>query len=129
MSDLPESFYVLQKKAESDLRTVEVLFAEDDHRLYETIAFHCQQAVEKWLKVFLIKNDKDFPRTHDLSLLISLAEEFSTDFEKYYFFDRWFGEHAVVSRYEEGSELTHELVRDFIQKVIEFRDFVLQKIK
>ena len=35
-----------------------------------TICFHAQQAVEKYLKAFLIFNDIDFPRTHDVDYLL-----------------------------------------------------------
>ena len=35
-----------------------------------TICFHAQQAVEKYLKTFLIFHDVDFPRTHDVDFLL-----------------------------------------------------------
>jgi HEPN domain-containing protein len=35
-----------------------------------TICFHAQQAVEKYLKAFLIFHDVDFPRTHDVDFLL-----------------------------------------------------------
>ena len=35
-----------------------------------TICFHAQQAVEKYLKVFLVFHDIDFPRTHDVDFLL-----------------------------------------------------------
>mgnify|MGYP000307964815 CR=1 FL=1 len=35
-----------------------------------TICFHAQQAVEKYLKAFLILHDIDFPRTHDVDYLL-----------------------------------------------------------
>lgn len=35
-----------------------------------TICFHAQQAVEKYLKIFLIFHDVDFPRTHDVDFLL-----------------------------------------------------------
>lgn len=34
------------------------------------ICFHAQQAVEKFLKAFLVFHDVDFPKTHDLDFLL-----------------------------------------------------------
>jgi HEPN domain-containing protein len=38
------------------------------------ICFHCQQAVEKYLKGFLILYDVESERTHDLNLLCGLCK-------------------------------------------------------
>ena len=35
-----------------------------------SICFHAQQAVEKYLKAFLVYHDVDFPRTHDVDFLM-----------------------------------------------------------
>jgi HEPN domain-containing protein len=40
-----------------------------------TICFHAQQAVEKFLKAFLIYHDVDFPKTHDLDFLLSKCQQ------------------------------------------------------
>jgi HEPN domain-containing protein len=40
-----------------------------------TICFHAQQAVEKYLKAFLIYNNIDFPRTHDVDFLIQECQQ------------------------------------------------------
>jgi len=36
----------------------------------DTVCFHCQQAAEKVLKAYLIANQKPYPITHDLFLLL-----------------------------------------------------------
>ncbi len=41
----------------------------------DTIAFHCQQAVEKYLKSWLIFLDITFTRTHNLNFLLSLIAQ------------------------------------------------------
>jgi HEPN domain-containing protein len=38
----------------------------------DTVCFHAQQCVEKYLKAFLVALEKQFPRTHDVESLISL---------------------------------------------------------
>lgn len=55
-----------------DLRAAEGLLALDDPIL-ENGLFHCQQAVEKWLKSLLISNGIAFPKTHDLGKIGALC--------------------------------------------------------
>jgi HEPN domain-containing protein len=40
--------------------------------LREIVAFHCQQAVEKYLKAFLVRHQVEFPKTHNLEQLLDL---------------------------------------------------------
>lgn len=40
----------------------------------DTAAYHCQQAAEKALKAFLTAKAKPFPKTHDLTVLVTLAK-------------------------------------------------------
>jgi HEPN domain-containing protein len=39
----------------------------------DTVCFHCQQCAEKYLKALLIHYGVDFPKTHDLVVLLNLA--------------------------------------------------------
>jgi len=60
-------------KAGQDLRAAETLLAEEPPLLYPS-CFHSQQAAEKYLKAFLVHNQVDFPKTHDIQELLDLAE-------------------------------------------------------
>lgn len=40
---------------------------------FRTIGFHCQQAVEKYSKAFLVYSEIKFPRIHDLTELYKLC--------------------------------------------------------
>lgn len=42
---------------------------------YNTLCFHSQQAVEKSLKAILIFLDIEYPRTHNISLLLTIIEK------------------------------------------------------
>ena len=59
--------YVRQwiEKAEEDLLVAHQLFDAESTAL-GTIGFHCQQAVEKFLKAFLIYHSLEPERTHNL---------------------------------------------------------------
>ena len=60
-------------KAELDFRAAERL-VKDPEPLREIIAFHSQQAAEKYLKAFLVSRQIEFPKTHDLEELLELLE-------------------------------------------------------
>ena len=59
-------------RAQADWKTVEVL-AEHAGGPRESIAYHCQQYVEKLLKAFLTMHSVEAPRTHDIRRLVQLA--------------------------------------------------------
>jgi HEPN domain-containing protein len=58
-------------KADVDYRTAEWLL-EAPEPIRESIAFHCQQAVEKYIKALLVSVRVEFPKTHDLDELLDL---------------------------------------------------------
>jgi len=62
------------KKATGDLQAAERLLdlEQDD---YFTAAFHAQQAVEKFLKAFLVRHQIPFPKTHNIEGLLTLAAQ------------------------------------------------------
>lgn len=57
-------------RASEDIAVIESLSGLDLEYYTSTICFHAQQAVEKYLKAFLIYHDVDFPKTHDLDFLL-----------------------------------------------------------
>jgi HEPN domain-containing protein len=42
---------------------------------YSTCAFHCQQAAEKYLKAYLVRQQIEFRKTHALGHLLHLASQ------------------------------------------------------
>jgi HEPN domain-containing protein len=62
---------VLLQKARDDLYVLERLATDADAPTW-SLGFHAQQAAEKSLKAVLASKSVDFPRTHNLALLIDL---------------------------------------------------------
>ena len=58
------------KKAESDLTTAEHTLTLKENCPFDIVCFHAQQCAEKYLKALLVSRSVDFPRTHDLRLLM-----------------------------------------------------------
>jgi HEPN domain-containing protein len=65
-------------KAEVNYRTAERL-VRDDEPIRESIAFHCQQAAEKYLKAFLVWRNVEFPKTHSIGRLLDLVSGVAPD--------------------------------------------------
>jgi len=60
--------------ADSDLRAAEIII-KDEHPLTNIVAFHCQQAIEKYLKAFLIDKNVPLIKIHDLIKLNGMINE------------------------------------------------------
>jgi HEPN domain-containing protein len=65
-------------KASVDYRTAERLL-QDAEPIRESIAFHCQQAAEKYLKAFLVSRRIEFPKTHSIGRLLDLVSSISPE--------------------------------------------------
>ena len=62
------------EKADHDLGTA-ILINQHIPEYSDTLAFHCQQAVEKYIKCLLEKNFISFKRSHDLRYLLDLLND------------------------------------------------------
>lgn len=61
-------------RARLDVRAAERLLA-DDCELAGPALFHCQQAVEKAMKAYLVWHDRPYSKTHNLVALLHLCAE------------------------------------------------------
>jgi HEPN domain-containing protein len=98
-----------------DIQAAQILLAEDGP--LPVIAFHLQQAIEKYLKGYLLSQNWSLRRIHDLEVLIrdaiDLDEEFTPFLEscqkitEYYIETRYpTGIHSVLVEGELQSDLT-----------------------
>lgn len=60
-------------KARQDLKAARTLAGTGDDDLLGIVGFLCQQSVEKTLKGLLADRGVAFPRTHDLSVLLTMC--------------------------------------------------------
>ncbi len=59
-------------KAENDLKTAAHTLELGEDCPTDTVSFHAQQCIEKYVKAMLVHEAIDFPKTHDLERLIAL---------------------------------------------------------
>ena len=95
-------------KAQNDIKTAKILYQEKGPT--DSLCFHCQQTAEKYLKGFLIFHQKEFPKAHDLILLLNLCRKIDKTFKdiqeevialnRYYIETRYPPEVPVYSRQE-----------------------------
>ncbi|MDT3698664.1 MAG: HEPN domain-containing protein [Thermincola sp.] len=66
--------------AEKDLKSARILFEHDAD--YGIVCFHCQQAIEKYLKGYLIFKSGELAEGHSLVKLCKKVAGFERSFEK-----------------------------------------------
>jgi HEPN domain-containing protein len=116
--------------AEGDLKT-----AEDELSTTEpftnTICFHSQQCVEKYLKAYLSFVGKPFRKTHDISELIELCKEVDEEFEILYSLNAAkLTRYAVDIRYPDEFYIPSiEEAKEALEIAKKVRNFIIRKLK
>ena len=115
-------------KAESDLKTAALLLRVRRDCLTDIVCFHVQQCVEKYVKAMLVLNAIEFPRTHQISLLLALVpaqvRPVLTPQEQ----DR-LTEYAVTTRYPgDYDPISREEARQAVQTARRLRNQVRRRL-
>lgn len=107
-------------KAENDLLSADNNLSSENTP-FDVVCFHCQQAAEKYLKAFLIANDKQYPFSHDLLLLLEKIIDFDSSFEELRNYLIILMPYAVEVRYP---DMFYEPTRDDAIEARESAEFV-----
>ena len=95
----------------------------------EIICYHCQQACEKMLKAYLVSQNIEPKKTHDLEALLALCVEKDKEFESLITECSFLTPYAVQSRYPNELEtLEHhmEKAKRYTEKIC---SFIKEKMK
>jgi len=122
-TNTPEDWRVL---AERDMSVADYLAENMRPIPSEIIAFHCQQAAEKYLKGALVILGEEPPYTHDLDELCSMAERHRSSFASISSLCTIITHFSVQPRYDRGTSLSEEDMRTVLAHTKMIRDF-LQK--
>jgi HEPN domain-containing protein len=113
-------------KAAKDLQRVEKRLKDGD---MEDAAFHLQQAIEKYLKGYLLSKGWKFKPIHDLERLLDDAAQFDSDLERfreicqeitsYYMEERYpfFVSEPNKEEVAEALEMATELVKRILEEM------------
>jgi len=85
-------------KAENDIIALKMIM--ESGKALDTACFHAQQAGEKYLKSFLIFNEIDSPKTHDIERLLRLCSIADIDFLDLIDEASFLTDYAVELRYD-----------------------------
>lgn len=117
------------EKADHDLGTA-IITHKYMPKYKDTIAFHCQQAVEKYLKSYIFKLGLPIKRTHDLVFLLEQIDKHDKIEQEW--FEKVFElqDFAIEIRYpDQVIELSDKDIDTAIEISIQFRKMTLEKLQ
>jgi HEPN domain-containing protein len=118
MSEPNKNIHAWIEKADHDLGSAKIIYLHLP-QYFDTIAFHCQQAVEKYLKATLIHFEIEFLKSHNLVYLLDLLSKKIIIEENIYDKAIQINSFGVQIRYP--NEIIH-LSKDELQSAIEIAD-------
>ena len=124
---MKEDVEELLKVADDDLEAAKELLKLGKYRI---LAFHAQQAVEKYLKAYLLEKKGNYPFTHSIAFLIKSCIEVDRDFE--YLYDigaQELTKYYTVTRYLPLMHVPEEEARKALEIAEKVRGFVLKKLR
>jgi HEPN domain-containing protein len=115
-------------KGDHDLGTAKITYLHIPEYL-DTVTIHCQQAIEKYFKAYLIFQSIPFRFSHDLVYLLDLITQKDSDFESFYDIVAELQGYAVEIRYpNEMVFLSNDKVEFAMEIARKVREFVSKKM-
>jgi len=114
------------RKADNDLKNAKIVIKAKDSPT-DTVCFHCQQTVEKYLKGFLIYHNIEFEKEHDLDYLLDLCSQIDSSFDSLRDMAENLTPYAVESRYP--TELFYEYSVEEAKESIEIAEHIRKFVK
>jgi HEPN domain-containing protein len=128
MNEPNKNIHAWIEKADHDLGSAKIIYLHLP-QYFDTIAFHCQQAVEKYLKAILVHFEIEFLKSHNLVYLLDLLSKKIVVDENIYDKAIHINSFGVQIRYpNEIIHLSKEELEQAIAIADEFRVFALKKI-
>ena len=112
------------ERGKRDLETAKILFSSSDY--FDIILFHIHQAVEKYIKGFLISRGWMLQKIHDLEILITEVIKFDDSFKEYLDFGRKLTGFYFEERYPPGPVSTYS--KEEITNILNMAEGVIGKI-
>lgn len=113
------------ERGEHDLEAAQLLLDREAHA--DMVLFHSHQAVEKYLKGFLIHHGWKLKKIHDLETLITEAVDFDSSFERYLDIGRRLTAVYYTERYPPGPVTSYSA--EETRYVMEVASELIEKIR
>ena len=113
------------ERGKHDLEVANILLAEEEYS--DVVLFHIHQAVEKYLKGFLIYKGWGLKKIHDIELLITEAMSFDDEFQKYLDLGRELTAFYYEERYPPGPITSYS--KEEIEEILEVAEGIIDKLK
>ena len=124
-TNAPEDWRIL---AERDISVADHLATTMVPVPTEIIAFHCQQAVEKYLKGVIVICWEEPPYIHDLDRLCSMAEKHRPSFVDISTLCTRINYYSVQPRYDRGLSISETDMNLILRHTKTIRDFLKKEI-
>lgn len=100
------------EKGRRDLETAQLLY--DERGYTDIIAYHIQQAIEKYLKGYLVLHGKRPPKIHELDGLLNVISRFDDSLSEFIDLCEKATRYYIESRYPPGptSEYEYQEIRE-----------------
>ncbi|MEA3240258.1 MAG: HEPN domain-containing protein [Pseudomonadota bacterium] len=117
-------------KAASDMKNAEIIMSADDESPpLDTVCFHCQQASEKYLKAYLIYQNRLFQNSHNLADIVEACMQVDPAFTLIQRKAETLTPYAVEVRYPDDFYIpTRQEAEESLTIAIEIREFILARI-
>jgi len=121
MTEIAEEWF---ERGRHEIETAKLLFEKEGYP--EVILFHIHQAMEKYLKGFLIQNGWKLKKIHDLETLLTEAMDFDKEMEKYLDLGRRLTLFYYEERYPPGAPLS--ISRGDVEYILESVEEFIEKL-
>ena len=113
------------ERGKHDLEVAKILLAEEEYS--DVVLFHIHQAVEKYLKGFLISKGWGLKKIHDIELLITEVMSFDDNYQKYLDLGRELTAFYYEARYPPGPITSYS--KEEIKEILEEAEEIIDKLK
>jgi len=113
------------KKGDEDFEVAKLLFKESD--FMDTVGYHLHQAIEKYLKGFLLFSNTDYPLIHNLVLLLQQCSEFDKEILDYSEECERLNTYFIKAKYPSDPPTSY--LKEEMRKSIEMAGFLMKYIR
>jgi len=113
------------ERGKHDLEVAKILLGKEEYS--DILLFHIHQAVEKYLKGFLIHRGWELKKIHDLERLITEAASFDVVLQKYLDSGRKLTAFYYEERYPPGPVTSYS--KEEIEEMLETAEEIINRVK